>query len=245
MEKKLYGLIGKRLDYSFSETYFAEKFSKLGLENHSYKNFELNQISELEALISSQKELCGLNVTVPYKEAVMPYLDALDEVAAAIGAVNTIVFKEGKLVGSNSDTYGFQRSLAAMLKPHHERALILGTGGASKAIAYTLKKMGIDYRHVSRTPEEGELAYSDLNDLVVRHFPLIINTTPLGTFPDVEDCPDIPYAHLSERNLLYDLTYNPEVTAFLKEGEAQGAATLNGYRMLVLQAERSWELWNK
>jgi len=245
MTQKKYGLIGKALSYSFSPKYFMEKFSKLELTSHTYATFELADITEFPEILVRNPNLCGLNVTVPYKELVIPFLDRLDETALAIGAVNTICFSNGQLIGANTDAYGFQRSLAAVLKPHHERALILGTGGASKAVAFILDKMGVEYRFVSRNPTDGQLAYSELNDLVVRHFPLIINTTPLGTFPDIEACPDIPYQHLSERNLLYDLTYNPEVTTFLRKGQEKGAAILNGYRMLVLQAEKSWELWNE
>ena len=245
MKEKRYGLIAKSLLHTFSPKYFADKFEKLGLTDHSYSKYELSEITEFPALLIKQPELCGLNVTIPYKESVIPFLDKLDDTAAAIGAVNTICFKNGELIGFNTDAYGFQRSLAAMLKPHHERALILGTGGASKAVAYTLHKMGVEFRFVSRTPSKGRLVYADLNDLVVRHFPLIINTTPLGTFPDIDSHPDIPYEHLTERNLLYDLTYNPEVSTFLRKGNEQGSATLNGHRMLVLQAEKSWELWTQ
>ncbi len=240
-----YGLLGKKLGHSFSPDYFKGKFEREGLIHSSYEIFEIPTIDEFKNLIQSNSDIAGLNVTVPYKEQIIPYLDRLDEVASEIGAVNTVLFQEGQLIGSNTDAYGFQRSLAAVFKPYHERALILGTGGASKAVAYTLKKLGVDFVFVSRIPKNGQLHYEDLNRYVIKHYPLIINTTPLGMFPDIEGCPDIPFDDLTEKNLLYDLVYNPKETLFLRKGKEKGAAILNGYRMLVLQAERSWELWNQ
>lgn len=242
---KTYGLLGRKLSHSFSSKYFSEKFKKENISGCEYKNFELSEVSEIRDLVKSEPQLVGLNVTVPYKESIIPYLDGLEKHAEEIGAVNTILFENGKLIGANTDAIGFHRSLAAVFKPHHERALILGTGGASKAVAYTLRQLGVDFVFVSRTPTSGLLAYEELNQYVIKHYPLIINTTPLGTYPDVHACPNIPYEFLSSQNLLYDLVYNPEVTTFLSRGEKAGSATMNGLRMLILQAEKSWELWNR
>ena len=240
-----FGLIGKSLKHSFSEKYFSEKFKSGGITDVNYALFELIEISELKELIVSVENLEGFNVTIPFKEQIIPLLDELSPEAKEIQAVNTVKIINGKLIGYNTDTVGFRKSLAAVFKPHHERALILGSGGASKAVGYTLDHLGVDYKMISRTPAEDELGYHDLNKYVVKHFPLIINTTPLGTFPEVDKCPDIPYEYLTSQNLLYDLVYNPEQSLFLQKGEERGAATLNGYRMLVLQAEKSWEIWNK
>ncbi|MEJ6681999.1 MAG: shikimate dehydrogenase [Flavobacteriales bacterium] len=240
-----FGLIGKNLKHSFSEKYFSEKFKSGGITDVNYSLFELSEISELKALMLSLGNLEGFNVTIPYKEQIIPLLDGLSPEAKEIKAVNTVKIINGKLIGYNTDAVGFKKSLAAVFKPHHERALILGSGGASKAIGYTLGHLGVDYKMISRRPVGDELGYHDLNKYVVKHFPLIINTTPLGTFPEVDKYPDIPYEYLTPLNLLYDLVYNPEQSLFLKKGEERGADTLNGYRMLVLQAEESWEIWNK
>ncbi len=238
-----YGLIGKTLKHSFSEKYFSDKFKEEKISDASYSLFELDKISDVLPLIKSVDNLKGFNVTIPYKEEILKYLDELSPEAEKIQAVNTVKISNGKLIGYNTDTVGFKKSLAAVLKPHHERALILGTGGASKAIAYTLGKLGVDYKYISRNPQADQLSYEDVNKYVIKHFPLIINTTPLGTFPDVDSYPNIPYEHLTERSLLYDVVYNPEESLFLKKGIEQGAAVLNGYRMLVLQAEASWRIF--
>lgn len=240
-----FGLIGERLEYSFSKKYFTRKFEVEGITDAQYDLFELETIHKLPELLSRYSNFSGLNVTVPYKEQVIPFLDSLQAEAAEVKAVNTIIFKNGKLIGANSDVAGFQRSLAAVLKPHHERAIILGTGGASKAVSYALKTIGIDHLFVSRNPKEEDLSYKKVNEYVIKHHPLIINTTPLGTFPNVKEAPEIPYQFLTDKHLLYDLVYNPEVSQFLANGKSKGAATLNGHRMLVLQAEKSWELWNR
>lgn len=239
-----FGLIGKNLKHSFSEKYFSEKFKSGGITGVNYSLFELSEISELKTLMASLGNLEGFNVTIPYKEQIIPLLDGLSPEAKEIQAVNTVKIINGKLIGYNTDAVGFKKSLAAVFKPHHERALILGSGGSSKAIGYILGHLGVDYKMISRRPVGDELGYHDLNKYVVKHFPLIINTTPLGTFPEVDKYPDIPYEYLTPLNLLYDLVYNPEQSLFLKKGEERGAATLNGYRMLVLQAEESWEIWN-
>ena len=238
-----FGLIGSKLEHSFSESYFSEKFKSEGISDVQYSLFELEKVSDVLSLIALQK-LEGFNVTIPYKEEILPLLDELSPEAREIQAVNTVKIVNGKLIGYNTDTVGFKKSLAAVFKPHHERALILGTGGASKAIAFTLQQLGVEIKMISRTPAEDELGYHDLNKYVLKHFPLIINTTPLGTFPEADKCPDIPYEHLTSKNFLYDVVYNPEQSLFLRKGKLKGAATLNGYRMLVLQAEKSWEIWN-
>jgi len=240
---RTYGLLGKTLKHSFSPSYFTEKFKAEGI-NAQYLALELHEISELKPLLE-QYQFSGLNVTIPYKEAVIPYLNELSTEAKEIGAVNTIVFKDGRLIGHNSDVHGFKRSLAAVLKSHHERALILGTGGASKAVVYVLKELGVDYKLVSRQKSDNQFTYSDINEYVLRHFKLIVNTTPLGTFPDINQAPDLPYEYLNKEHLLYDLVYNPAETLFLKKGQQKNVAVLNGHRMLLLQAEKSWELWNK
>jgi len=206
----------------------------------------LSDVEEFQDFVNSKSDLKGLNVTIPYKESVIPFLDELDEISKSVGAVNTIKIKDGKLHGFNTDVYGFQMAIKPFLASHHERALILGTGGASKAVAYVLRQLGIEYIYVSRTPNgEKEVAYSDLNAIAVRNFPMIINTSPLGMFPKMDERPAIPYEYLSEKNFLVDLIYNPEETLFLKEGKSRGALCLNGLDMLKLQAEKSWEIWNE
>lgn len=242
---KQYGLIGKTLSHSFSKKYFEEKFKRENI-NAVYENFELNDISQVEGLFSIHSNLCGLNVTIPYKEQIIPYLDEVDEQAQKIGAVNTIyIDKEtGKMKGYNTDVYGFKQSLKPFLENQHQRALILGTGGASKAVAYVLNELGITTAFVSRTPQlENQLSYDELNENILASFLLIINTTPLGTFPDVEEKPPINYDAITPNHLLYDLVYNPAETAFLKEGKKRGALTINGEQMLQLQAEKAWEIW--
>ena len=241
---KNFGLLGKNIDYSFSRGYFKDKFETNKLDC-SYNNFDLEKIEDFESLITSDIEITGLNVTIPYKQVVIPYLDAIDSEAQEIGAVNTIKIENGKLTGFNTDHYGFQQSLKAHLKPHHKKALILGTGGASKAIAYALKKLGICFEYVSRTKSHNvKYTYKSLATSGIEDYQIIINCTPLGTFPDIHKCPEIPYEHITSKHLLFDLIYNPEETLFLKQGNAKNATTLNGLEMLRLQAEKSWELWN-
>lgn len=242
---KQYGLIGKTLSHSFSKKYFEEKFKRENI-NAVYENFELNDISQVEGLFSIHSNLCGLNVTIPYKEQIIPYLDEVDEQARKIGAVNTIyIDKEtGKMKGYNTDVYGFKQSLKPFLENQHQRALILGTGGASKAVAYVLNELGITTAFVSRTPQlENQLSYDELNENILASFLLIVNTTPLGTFPNVDEKPTINYDAITPNHLLYDLVYNPAETAFLKEGKKRGALTINGEQMLQLQAEKAWEIW--
>ncbi|MDC1261776.1 shikimate dehydrogenase [Polaribacter sp.] len=243
-----YGLLGKDIGYSFSRGYFTEKFEKLKIKNSEYVNFDISTIEDFDALIENNKsELHGMNVTIPYKEAVIPYLDKIDKTARKIGAVNTIKFtKRGLLKGYNTDVFGFENSLKPLLEKHHTHALILGTGGASKAISFSLKQLGIKYKFVSRTPfKKKEIAYTDLTERVLKKYTVIINSSPVGTFPTVHLKPQIPYQHITDRHLLFDLIYNPTITSFLKEGEAKGAQIKNGLQMLELQAEESWRIWNQ
>jgi shikimate dehydrogenase len=244
--KLKFGLVGRDISYSFSRGYFADKFKEENLP-HTYVNFDLQSIIELDAIIKNTPNLKGLNVTIPYKESVIPMMDDLNKRARRIGAVNTIrITRYKKLVGYNTDYYGFKNSLKPYLKKHHKRALILGTGGASKAIAYALKKLKIDYDYVSRSEKEGvKFLYSDLTEEIIASYSIIVNCTPIGTFPIVNECPDIPYEAITEKHILYDLIYNPEQTKFLSCGDLKGATTINGLEMLKLQAEKSWEIWNK
>jgi shikimate dehydrogenase len=244
--KYKFGLVGRDISYSFSRGYFAEKFNSYNLP-HTYVNFDLQTIAELIPVIESTPNLKGLNVTIPYKEEVIPLLDKLNKKAKKIGAVNTIrITKKNKLIGYNTDYFGFKNSLQPYLNKHHKRALILGTGGASKAIAFALKNLGIDYAFVSRKKKKGvKFQYSDLSETIVSKYQIIINCTPLGTFPNIEDCPNIPYNTISSNHILYDLIYNPEQTKFLKQGLRRGATIINGLEMLKLQAEKSWEIWNR
>jgi len=240
-----FGLIGKNIDYSFSKSHFTKKFENEAL-SHSYENFDLSTIEEFSKVLNSTQDLKGLNVTIPYKEAVIPYLNKLDKTAKKIGAVNTIkVTEKGKLIGYNTDYYGFKKSIEPFLKPHHKKALILGTGGASKAIAYALKELGKSYSFVSRTASKSSYyTYEMLSEEIISSHQIIINCTPLGTFPNTNICPNIPYDALTEKHLLYDLIYNPEETKFLSIGKLKGATFCNGHNMLELQAEKAWEIWN-
>jgi shikimate dehydrogenase len=245
---KLFGLLGRNISYSFSRGYFAEKFDLLNLKNHKYVNFDLNEIDELLPLINNYKEqLIGFNVTIPYKEAVIPFLDDIDKKAAQIGAVNTIrLTKKGKLKGYNTDYYGFKKSLEPLLNKYHKKALILGTGGASKAVAFALKKMNIQVCFVSRSDEkENTITYDEVNEAIMKDHLLVINCTPLGTHPNVDNCPNIPYQYVGENHVFYDLIYNPSKTLFLEKGEENGAVIKNGLEMLELQAEKAWRIWQK
>lgn len=243
-----YGLIGYPLTHSFSQGFFNEKFTAERIDAE-YVNFEIPSIKQFHAVIDSNPTLSGLNVTIPYKEQVIPYLDQLDETAKAIGAVNVIKFYRDrsklKLKGYNSDVIGFTRSIEGHLETHHTKALVLGTGGASKAVAYALKQLNIEYKFVSRNPLWNELSYSDLSEQIMGEYTVIVNTTPLGMFPKVDACPEIPYGFLTEKHLLYDLLYNPNETKFMKLGRLRGAKVLNGLEMLLLQAYAGWEIWQE
>ena len=242
---KTFALVGRNISYSFSRRYFAEKFAKEQIANCEYINFDISTIEELPTLIRSTPTLAGINVTIPYKEAILPLLDEQDDALIAIKACNTIkLLPSGKLKGYNTDYIGFRDSLVPYLKPHHHSALILGTGGASKAVAFALSQLGIPFQLVSRESSATAISYDELTKELIESHSLIINTTPLGTFPKTEAFPAIPYQWITSRHLLYDLIYNPERTTFLCKGAAQGATILNGYPMLVLQAEAAWKIWN-
>lgn len=237
------GLIGKKLGHSFSKGYFNDKFHSLGLTStHSYENFELNSISEFPDLMQANPDLSGLNVTIPYKEKIIPYLDEVREDAVEIGAVNCIKITNGKLVGYNYDAVGFTMTLKNQIDLIHH-ALILGTGGASKAVAHSLRSNGISVQQVSRSGNS-DLTYMEINENTLRNIQLIVNSTPVGTFPDIDSHPPFPIKLLKKQHFVYDLIYNPLETKLLKEAKKQGCQTQNGYEMLVNQAELSWERWN-
>ena len=247
---KTYGLIGYRLGYSFSKGFFTEKFEKENLQEHEYVNFELDSIDEFPGIFEKNDHIAGLNCTIPYKQQIMPFLDEIDEEAATVGAINTVKIirsEDGvKLKGFNTDIYGFENSLKPMLNEKHKKALILGTGGASKAIKYILKKLGLTYvsASIEETLNESEIRYEDINEELLKEYLVVINATPLGTFPKVDNCANIPYEFLTSDHVLFDLVYNPEETLFMKKGKAQGAAVKNGLEMLHLQAIKAWEIWN-
>ncbi len=240
-----FGLIGKNISYSFSKKYFSDKF-KNEKKKHTYQNFDLASINDFPKIIENNPQLKGLNITIPFKESIIPFLNKIDKEAQAIGAVNTIKFmKDGRLTGYNTDHFGFAKALTAFLPLKEKTALILGSGGACKAICFVLRTMGFNYHIVSRTQKENAITYDDLTpELVSKHF-LIVNTTPLGTFPDVEKAPNIPYQAVTQDHLLFDLTYNPAQTTFMKLGYFEGAQVSNGLKMLEFQAQKSWEIWQK
>lgn len=239
-----FGLIGKSLKHSFSKTYFENKFKSEKILDASYGLFELKNLEEFKTLIKTY-QFSGLNVTIPYKTDIISYLDEIDTTAQKINAVNTIYFKNGKSIGYNTDFIGFQKSIRPFLANTHRRALILGTGGASKAIKYCLKELDISYIEVSRTPNTQQLSYKELNKALIQSIQIIINCTPLGTFPNINEHPSFPYEYLSSNHFAFDLIYNPLETVFLAKSKAQGAITSNGLNMLKIQAEESWKLWNK
>jgi shikimate dehydrogenase len=252
---RLFGLIGYPLGHSFSKKYFSQKFQDEGITDCRYELFPITDISALPALLAAQPELCGLNVTIPYKEQVLPYLFDPGQ-AAQVGACNCIVVREGRLYGYNTDVAGFRGSFRPGLRSSDRHALILGTGGASKAVAYALTELGIGYRYVSRrgaagaaggaTGTEGPaLRYDEVTPAILETYTVLINCSPVGTYPHVEEAPALPYDALSARHYLFDLVYNPEKTRFLAEGEARGAVIRNGYDMLRIQAEEGWAIWNR
>lgn len=240
-----YGLIGRKLGHSFSEKFFSEKFRDEHIDA-AYRNFELESIDRLGDVLEQNPNLRGFNVTIPYKQEIIPYLSEIEEVAGGIGAVNCVKIVAGKLYGYNTDVYGFRRSLLDFLAGSRPDALVLGTGGAAKAVEYVLRELGVEYRNVSRKGREGVLTYDDLrrDPRIVTSHELIVNTTPLGMYPAIDAAPEIPYDAITPRHYLFDLIYNPERTLFMARGEARGARTRNGYDMLVGQAERSWDIWN-
>lgn len=246
MEK--YGLLGYPLGHSFSRNFFNEKFANEGIDAE-YVNFEIPTIDDIMEIIAENKNLKGLNVTIPYKEKVIPYLDEMSAEARAIGAVNVVKViranNEVKLKGFNSDVIGFTRSIEPLLESHHKKALVLGTGGASKAIKHGLKQLGIEYTMVSRREVDGTIQYKNITPEVLQEYTVIVNCTPSGMYPHVNECPELPYEAMSSKHLLYDLVYNPDETLFMKMGAKYGAKTKNGLEMLLLQAYASWEFWHE
>lgn len=240
---ELYGIIGRPLGHSFSRRFFTDKFAAEGTDAE-YVNFELPSIDLFPTVIKDNPRLRGLNVTLPYKTAVIPYLHEISDAAREIGAVNVIRVRDGRLKGFNSDVIGFTGSIRPLLKPVHTRALILGTGGASRAVRTALTRLGIQWTYVSRTPQPGMLTYRQLTPEVMDSCKVIVNCSPVGMFPHVDECPDIPYGLLTPDHLLFDLVYNPDRTLFMQRGEEHGATVKNGLEMLRLQAIASWEFWN-
>ena len=242
-KSRKFGLIGKNIDYSFSKKYFSEKFKKENLDC-TYSNFDIENISLIESILQ-KNGISGYNVTIPYKQDIIKFLDEIDEVAKAIGAVNTIKKIDNKNIGFNTDSIGFEKSLIPLIenkKP--DSALILGGGGASKAVKYVLKKIKINYSTVSRKEGKSEFIYENLNDVIINRFKMIINCSPVGTFPNINKCPNIPYKHLTKEHVLYDLVYNPIESLFLRRGRELGCKTKNGLEMLEIQANESWRIWN-
>jgi shikimate dehydrogenase len=243
-----YGLIGYPLGHSFSRQYFSEKFIRESIPDCSYDNYPLENIESLVELFEKDKEICGLNVTIPYKREVIRYLDKIADDASETGAVNVlkITWNDGfkTLKGFNTDIFGFRESITPLLNNRSKNALILGTGGASKAVSYVFRQLGISYKHVSIEKEEGCFGYGDINREVLLSTEIIVNSTPVGMYPGTNSCPDIPYQYLNKNHLLFDLVYNPEVTLFMEKGKERGSRVIGGLNMLHLQAEKSWSIWN-
>lgn len=249
MSKTQFGLIGNPLSHSFSGKYFEGKFNKENLIDHKFNLYEIANLKDFKSFIAGIENLKGLSITIPFKQQVIPFLDHLDMDALKIGAVNCIKIdkEENKLFlsGYNTDVYGFEKSLKPLLQPHQKKALILGTGGAAKAMAFVMGKLEIEYVFVSRSPDAcKQIRYKILNKNIIEEHHIIVNTTPLGMFPNIEQAPDIPYEYINNKHLLFDLTYNPKITTFLKKGKDKGATIKNGLEMLQLQAEKAWEIWN-
>jgi shikimate dehydrogenase len=241
---KRYGLIGYPLTHSLSQQYFTQKFIEEGIEDCIYERFSIPSITDLHDILQTHPDLCGFNITIPYKKEVLAFLTERSKAVEEVGACNCVKIEAGKLIGYNTDVIGFENSLIPFLKPTHNKALVLGTGGAALAIVYVLQKLGITFNYVSRTAMNGHFTYNDLDASVMASHTLIINTTPLGMFPNIEDCPDIPYNLLTPAHHLFDLTYNPAVSSFLTKGMQMGATIQNGQQMFVEQAEQSWRIWN-
>ena len=246
IQQRLFGLIGKKLEHSFSMSYFAEKFRKEGIEDAAYRAFPLEEISEFPRLLHEHPRLIGLNVTIPYKESIIPYLDECSETAHSIGVVNTIRLSKGKKEGFNTDVEGFRNDIRPILKEEGRKAMVIGTGGASKAVDHVLRELGYEIRFISRDPKGPRtLSYDSLTESSLADQDLIVNTTPLGTWPDTDATPPLPYDGIGPGTVLYDLIYNPERTRFLEKGRERGATVRNGYGMLVGQAEAAWRIWNE
>ena len=243
---KRFGLLGRNISYSFSKKYFTDKFNNENFVGCTYENFDIPEIIAFPQVIKNTSDLKGLNVTIPYKETVIPFLDKLSKKAELIGAVNTIkITKKGKLKGYNTDYYGFKKSLEPLLQPHHKKALILGTGGASKGVAFALDELDITYTFVSREAKKNGIDYDRINATTFDNYQIIINATPIGTSPNVDAFPLLPYEFFTEKHIAYDLIYNPAETQFLKKAKHQGAQIKNGLDMLIFQAEKAWKIWNK
>ena len=246
MSTKKFGLIGKNISYSFSKSFFNEKFRKENLKDCTYENFDFQDIAELPEHLKNNPNVNGMNVTIPYKEVIIPYLHKLSKKASKIGAVNVVkISKKRKLKGYNSDCYGFKKALKPLLQKHHKKALILGTGGASKGVAFALGELNIEYAFVSRSGNTNTIPYDKIDEKTFDEYQIFINASPVGTFPNIEECPNLPYQFFSKNHIAFDLIYNPEVTEFLKRASENGAQTKNGYDMLVYQAEKSWDIWNR
>jgi len=243
---KTYGLIGRSLGHSFSEKYFSEKFQNENIHDCQYRNFEIENIHEEIPILKRNPELKGLNITIPYKTEIISFLDAMSDECRQINACNCIKIKEGKWFGFNTDVTGFEKSFSPYLKPFHKKALVLGTGGASNAVAFILIKLGIDFLKVSRRQNQSVsvISYEDISEEKMTEFKIVINTTPLGTFPNINECPPLPYESVSGQHYFFDLIYNPPKTLFLSLAEKQGAIIENGSQMLAIQAEESWKIWN-
>ena len=243
---RLFALIGFPLAHSFSEKYFTEKFVREGITDANFKAFSFENIGDLKTILTDNPDLEGFAITIPHKKAVLDFLNDSTTTVKVMGACNCVRIKNNKLFGHNTDVLGFEQSFAPLLQPNHTRALVLGTGGAAAAVEFVLKKKNIDYRIVSRTKSEEQnyLVYEDVDAAIIEEYPIIINTTPLGTYPKVEEAPNLPYHLLTPQHYLFDLVYNPTETKFLQIGKAQGATVKNGYDMLVLQAEENWKIWN-
>lgn len=237
---KKFGLIGKNISYSFSQKYFEQKFEKLGLKNHSYDLIHIDEINQIEQIFA-QPNFVGLNITIPYKEQIIPFLDEISDEANEIGAINCISIQNGKKIGYNTDTFGFEKTLLTQANTLRNKALILGNGGAAKAVKYVLKKYHIPFEIVSR---KTEINFDNLTEEMVREYKIIIQCTPVGTFPNTEDCLNFPFGGITEEHFVIDLIYNPPQTAFLKKAKNQGAKIINGQLMLEQQAEKAWEIWN-
>jgi len=246
---RLFGLIGFPLSHSFSAIYFEKKFAREHISDTHFRLFPIEEISKVLSLIHHQTDLQGFSVTIPYKTAILPFINFLDTEAEAVGAVNCVKIvrniSEVELTGYNTDVYGFRETLIPLLRPFHRKALVLGTGGAAKAVCFVLEQLGISFRLVSRIAKmNNALTYSEINEEIIHDNLLIINTTPLGMYPEINQCPEIPYQFLGNKHLLFDLTYNPSETLFLKKGRKAGASIINGLQMLEFQAEKAWEIWN-
>jgi shikimate dehydrogenase len=244
---KIYGLIGNPLSHSFSQKYFTEKFRKENISGYSYVNFEIKDLPKEISQLKDNPLICGLNVTIPYKSEIISFLDEISEECKEINACNCIKIYNGKWTGFNTDVTGFEKSFVPHLQAHHRKALVLGTGGSSKAVAYILKKSGIEFLFVTRNREipAGTIHYDHISPSLLHEFTIVINTTPAGMYPDINGYPEIPYEYVSERNYFFDLIYNPSKTVFLSKAEAMGAVIENGEQMLLTQAEESWKIWSR